>query len=136
MADGPVTWGAPVRSNRPGVYIVEQVPPRDLAPIDISALGRWVEHVPTLTLDGAKPTGRELAARLHTFWLPNQPVLYIGTSAASIGSRIAAFLRTPLGDRKPYAGGHWLKTLSGVDGLRIWWAETDASEEYEDALFT
>ena len=43
-------------------------------------------------------------------------------------------MRTPLGDRKPYAGGYWLKTLAGLDRLRVWWAETDAPEEYEDAL--
>ncbi len=55
-------------------------------------------------------------------------------SGASIGGRVAAFVRTPLGDRRPYAGGHWLKTLSVLDRVRIWWAETDAAEEYEDAL--
>ncbi len=44
--------------------------------------------------------------------------------------------RTPLGDRKPHAGGHWLKTLRGLDRARIWWAQTTAAEEYEDALFS
>ena len=135
MADGPATWGTPVRSNRPGVYLVELPNPPALAPIDFNAVGRWIEHVPTLTLDGIRPTGRELAARLHGFWLPDQPVLYIGMSAVSIGKRVAAYQRTVLGERKPHAGGYWLKALSGLDRLRIWWADTDAPEEYEDALF-
>ena len=134
MADGPATWGTPVRSNRPGVYLVELPSPPAAAPIDIAVVGSWLERVPTLTLDGRRPTGRELAARLHALWLPDQPILYVGTSSASIGARVAAFHRTPLGDRKPYAGGHWLKTLRGLDQLRVWWAETDAPEEYEDAL--
>ncbi len=134
MADGPAVWGAPVRSNRGGVYLVELPEPAASAPIDFNAVGRWIERVPTLTLDGAPPTGRELAARLRSFWLPGQPILYIGTSGVSIGARISASLRTPLGDRRPYAGGHWLRTLSGLDRLRIWWAETEAVEEYEDAL--
>jgi len=43
---------------------------------------------------------------------------------------------TPLGDAKPHPGGHWLKTLSVLRDLRVWWAETDAHEEYEDALLT
>lgn len=136
LADGPATWGTSVRSNRPGVYLVELPAPPALAPIDIAAVGRWIERVPTLTLDGKHPTGRELAARLHGFWLPDQPVLYIGMSTASVGGRVAQFIRTPLGDRKPHAGGHWLKTLSGLDRLRVWWAETDAPVEYEDALLS
>ena len=134
MADGPAVWGAPVRSNRPGIYLVELPEPADSAPLDFNAVGRWIERVPTLTLDGARPTGRDLAARLRAFWLPDQPILYVGTSGVSIGARVSATLRTPLGDRRPYAGGHWLRTLSGLDRLRIWWAETDAVEEYEDAI--
>ena len=134
MADGPTTWTIPVRSNRAGVYLVELPGAGATAPLDFNALGRWLERVPSLLLDGARPTGRELAARLHGFWLADQSVLYIGTSSASIGSRIGAFQRTLLGDRKPYAGGYWLKTLAELDRLRVWWAETDAPEEYEDAL--
>jgi transcription elongation factor GreA len=134
MADGPATLGTPVRSNKPGVYVIELAAPLTAAPIDFNAVGRWIERVPTLTLDGARPAGRDLAARLHGFWLAGQTVLYIGMSGASIGSRVGAFVRTPLGDRKPYAGGYWLKTLTDLDRLRVWWAETDAGEEYEDAL--
>jgi transcription elongation factor GreA len=134
MADGPTTWRVRVRSNRAGVYLVELPGAGATAPLDFNVLGRWLERVPSLLLDGARPTGRELAARLHGFWLADQSVLYIGTSNASIGSRIGAFQRTPLGDRKPYAGGYWLKTLAELDRLRVWWAETDAPEEYEDAL--
>jgi transcription elongation factor GreA len=134
LADGPAAWGTPVRSSRPGVYVVDLPSPPPSAPIDFAAIGRWLDRVPGLTLDGARPTGRELAARLHRFWLPDQPVLYVGMSAASIGARVAAYYRTPLGDPRPHAGGHWLKTLSGLDRLRVWWAETEAAEEYEDGL--
>ena len=133
-ADGPTAWGTIVRSGRPGVYIVELPSPPPSAPIDFGAVGRWLELVPELTLDGSRPTGREMAARLHRFWLPDQPVLYVGMSKASIGSRVSAFYRTPLGDARPYAGGYWLKTLSGLERLRVWWGETDGPEEYEDGL--
>jgi transcription elongation factor GreA len=49
---------------------------------------------------------------------------------------VAAYYDTPLGDRRPHAGGHWLKTFRTLDHLRIWWAGTDAAEEYEDAILT
>src|SRR4029079_3472349 len=39
-----------------------------------------------------------------------------------------------LGDRRPHSGAHWLKTLRSLDGIRVWWSLTDATEEYEDAL--
>jgi transcription elongation factor GreA len=47
---------------------------------------------------------------------------------------LAAIYATNLGDPKPTSAGHWLKTLSNVGELRVWWAETEAHEEYIDAL--
>jgi hypothetical protein len=134
MADGPVTWGRPVASNRPGVYVVEWSEPLAGAPVDLSSVGKWIETLPGLRLDGRRPTSRELAARLHEFWLPGQAVLYVGMTKLSIGGRVGALYRTPLGARVPHAAGHWLKTLRGLERARIWWAETDAPEEYEDGL--
>lgn len=136
MADGPITWGRPVPSAGPGIYIVEWPEPLEAAPVELTLVGKWLEHLPAMRLDGARPTSREVAARLHGFWLPYQTILYIGMTQASIGGRVGALYRTPLGDRKPHAGGHWLKTLRGLDRARIWWAQTTAAEEYEDALFS
>lgn len=134
LADGPVRWGSPVRSARPGVYLIELPGPVLRAPIDLSPVGTWIERVPTLELDGHRPTGKELAQRLGGFWLPDQVVLYVGSTDGSIGRRIDELVRTPLGDPAPYPGGRWLKTLRGLEQARVWWAETDAPEEYEDAL--
>ena len=135
-ADGPVTWGRPVPSAGPGVYLVEWPEALQDAPVELTLVGKWLERLPGLRLDGARPTSREVAARLHGFWLPGQTVLYVGMTPLSIGGRVGAYYRTPLGDRKPHAGGHWLKTLRGLDRARIWWAETTAAEEYEDALLS
>ncbi|HLA15788.1 MAG TPA: transcription elongation factor GreA, partial [Candidatus Limnocylindrales bacterium] len=63
-----------------------------------------------------------------------EPILYIGRSNASLAGRVNAYYRTPLGDPKPHAGGHWIKTLSILDETRVWWAETDAAEEAELSL--
>ncbi len=134
MADGPLPWGRPVPSGRPGVYVVEWPEARPDAPIELTLVGKWLERLPGLRLDGHRPTTRELAARLHDFWLPGQVVAFVGMTTGGLGSRLASLYRTPLGDRRPYAGGHWLKTLRGLDRTRVWWAETGAPEEYEDAL--
>lgn len=134
LADGPVRWGAQVRSRQPGLFIVELPEPLARAPVDASICGQWVERVPTLRLDGERPDGRQLARRLAGFWVPSQTVVYIGTTARALGPRVAALYATDLGSRRPHPGGHWLKTLRGLDQTRIWWAETEAVEEYEDAL--
>jgi hypothetical protein len=136
MADGPVTWGRPVQSSRPGVYVVEWSEALADAPVELTAVGSWIERLPTFRLDGHRPTSREVAARLHEFWLPGQTVLFVGMTSASIGGRVGALYRTPLGDRRPHAGGAWLRTLKGLNRARVWWAETDAPEEYEDAILS
>lgn len=135
MPDGPTRWGEPVRSREPGVLIVEMAGRLDEAPIDITAVRAWIERVPGLLLDGQRPTPTQLAQRLGSFWLPQQTVVYVGRTAKSLGGRAASLYATPLGDRRPHSGGHWLGTLSGREQLRIWWAETPSAEEYEDGLF-
>ncbi|MGH3114417.1 MAG: transcription elongation factor GreA, partial [Gaiellaceae bacterium] len=110
--------------------------PLPKAPIELTKVGKWIERVATLRLDGERPTSKALAARIAAFWLPVETVLYVGVSTASINGRVAAYYQTPLGDRRPHAGGHWLKTFHSLDGLRVWWAETSAPEEYEDAILT
>ncbi|HSL76524.1 MAG TPA: transcription elongation factor GreA, partial [Candidatus Limnocylindrales bacterium] len=137
LADGPVVWGSPGRpvpARGPGVFVVELVAPLPRAPIELTRVGKWIERVETLRLDGERPTSKALAARMAAFWLPSQTVVYIGSTTTSIGGRIAAMQRTVLGDRKPSAAGQWLGTLLPSTSMRVWWAQTEATEEYEDAL--
>jgi transcription elongation factor GreA len=132
--DGPARWGAPVASRAPGVFVVELPGGAAAAPLDLGALRRWIDRVPSLTLDGERPTPQVLQRRLAAEWVAGQPVLFVGRAAKGIGARLAAIYATTLGDAKPASAGHWLKTLSNPAELRVWWAETDAHEEYEDAL--
>ncbi len=136
MPDGPVTWGQPVRSRAPGIFVVELTAGTEAAPIDSRAVLAWLQRAPALLLDGERPTQSALAARLASFWLPRQRVLYIGRTNKSLGGRVGAAYATRLGDRRPHPGGHWLKTLSDLDRLRVWWAETEAPEEYEDGMLS
>jgi transcription elongation factor GreA len=133
--DGPQVLGRPVPRGGPGVYVVELAAPLPTAPLEVTRIGKWIEGLPELRLDGERPTSKALAARLAAFWLPGETVLYIGAAETSTGGRITALERHVLGERRPHAAGQWLKALT-VEGLRVWWAATDAHEEYEDALLT
>ncbi|HEU0235992.1 MAG TPA: transcription elongation factor GreA [Candidatus Limnocylindrales bacterium] len=133
LADGPAQLGRPIRAAGPGVYVVELAAPLATAPIELTRVGKWLERVPGLRLDGERPTSRALAARLAAFWLPSRTVLFVGSTSGAIGGRLAALEGHVLGDPRPHAAAQWLRTLD-VTGLRAWWALTDAPEEYEDAL--
>lgn len=136
LADGPAVWGRPMRASGPGIFIIELPNPPATAPIELTRIGKWIERLPGMQIDGEAATSKAVAARLASFWIPSTSVLYIGTSQQSMAARVGAIERTVLGDRRPYAGGNWLKTLTGLEWARVWWAGTDATEEYEDALFS
>jgi transcription elongation factor GreA len=134
MADGPVPWGRPIRHAAPGVFVVELPAPLASAPLDLSLVGKWLERVPELTLDGTRPASRELQRRLAEFWLPSQPVLLVGSTTGSVAGRLSSMAKTVPGDRKPAWTGFWLHFLRNVADLHIWWAATSDPELYEDAL--
>jgi hypothetical protein len=136
VAVGPVKWGEPVSSRAPGVYVVETPEPLDAAPLYLPAIRGWLERVPTLHLDGERPTVSELAERLGRFWLAREQVVYIGLTTGRLGKRLRDYYRTPLGDPRPHAGGHWIRTLEGLESFLVWWAETSSPERYEDDLLT
>lgn len=134
LADGPVIWGRRVRSAKPGVYLVEFPAAVERAPLDLALVGKWLERATGLLLDGARPTSKDLLARVARDWLPGQTVLFIGSAGESLADRVAALQATPPGSPLPCPDGLRLHLLRGVEACRVWWAETDAPEEYEDAL--
>jgi transcription elongation factor GreA len=134
LADGPSRWGQPVAGRGPGLYIVELPAPLPSPSIDLAAIGRWIEHVPNLRLDGARPTGKALAARLAAFWLGDASVIYAGATRTSIGGRVAALGGHVLGEPRGHADGQWLHVLRELPTTRVWWAATSAPEEYLDAV--
>jgi len=110
---------------------------RPQAPLELTRVGKWLERLPGLRMDGTRPTSKTLAARLASLWWPDAPVIFAGGTERSLGGRVAALYAQVPGDRQPHPEGQWLHLLRGLEGLgaRLWWAETDAPEEYLDALF-
>jgi len=136
LADGPVRWGQPVPGRGPGIYVVELGAPLPSAPLELALVGKWLERLADLRMDGKRPTSRALEARLASLWWPDARVLYAGATERSIGGRVAALVAHVPGERQPHADGQWLHLLRGLDriGVRVWWAQTKAPEEYLDAV--
>ena len=132
---GPVKWDQPVDCNQHGVYIVSLSPDPnyndewliDTAPISEEAVARWIADVPGLTVDGRRPKPEELVSRLSEFWLPDEAILYIGCTAGALGlgRRVQQYYCHVLGNPRPHSGGHWIKALSVLDCLTVFWAPTE-----------
>ena len=136
QVEGPILWGRPVIGSGPGVFIVELPAPQPKVAIDPNAIREWLSRAPDLRMDGKQPTVKELQTRLASFWLPDQAILYIGSSLKSVAARLAGMYKTPLGERRPQPAGYWLKTLHDLNKARIWWSPTSDPELYEDQLIS
>jgi hypothetical protein len=140
--DGPVRWSQPVKNRRPGVYVVSTSndPEKHLGLqstpfISIEIIGKWIQRVPSIELDGVRnPAAIDIADRLAEFWLPDESILYIGMTNTKVQTRINQYYSTPLGDRRPHVGGHWLKTLSNLSELFLYHADCEAPKSIEDQL--
>ena len=140
--DGPVRWSHPVKNGSPGVYIVSTSsdPTRHLGlepspPISVDLVSGWIRRVPSIELDGTRGcTAADLAARLADFWLSDESILYIGMTTARVRTRVNQYYKTPLGDRRPHAGGHWLKTLSNLSELFLYHAVSESPRSKEGQL--
>jgi hypothetical protein len=134
MPAGEVTWGERVASRTAGVYVIETPESLSTAPLDRSAIAAWMARSPSILVDGEPASVAVLAERLGSFWIPNERVVYVGLAGTSVARRVDQFYRTPLGDPRPHAGGHWLKALASLARLRVWWAESDDPDGAEAAL--
>ncbi len=139
-------WGDAVAESRAGVYVVALTDdpaallelPGD-APVSIEAVDHLLTVRPELMLDGVRPKTSSLAARIARFWFPDEVALYIGRAGTTarpraLRTRIRDYYTTPLGARKPHAGGWLLKTLENLPELSVHYAQAADPEEAESEM--
>lgn len=142
-----VRWGNIPKSSNTGIYIVSTSQSPKLnnnlctsAPISNEILKFWLNKVKTLQIDGEiSPTVSQLRDRLNQFWLPDESILYIGQTESSKGikGRVMQYYKTELGERKPHAGGHWIKTLIKLDQLFVhYFPDRTPAKTEENLLLT
>jgi len=137
VPDRCVRWATPVPQTAIGIYIVALTDDPDSvagaladAPIAAERLTHLLKVRSELRLDGARPTATELARRRSAFWFPDEVVLYIGLAGQPLRTRVRQYYATPLGAKRPHAGGWWLKTLAVLGEL---WVHDAATPDYETA---
>jgi hypothetical protein len=128
---GVVRWRTPVPESAPGVYIValtddldSTAAARPAAPLARAALEQLLAVRPELRMNLAQPDADDIIERLGGFWPGDEVVLYIGLAGQPLRTRVGQYYKTPLGARRPHAGGWWLKTLAVLDELWVHWSPT------------
>lgn len=136
---GKVKWGQNFHSSHRGIYLISLskdefsnggIIPK--APISHERIDFWLNKVPSFELDNKKyPKADLVVERLSRFWLPDENILYIGMTNATLSVRVSQYYSTELGEKRPHAGGHWLKTLSNLSELYVYYSECDNPENIE-----
>lgn len=137
---GVVSWNARIPRANPtaGVYVVsvnaghDESSPPGPARISEEECAAWLERADELTLHGQRPTPSELAAHVAWWWLPEEPVVYIG-KATNLSVRVSDYYKTPLGAPRKHGGGRWLKTLQGLRRVFVHWAKVATAENARNA---
>jgi hypothetical protein len=122
-----VRWGRKIHTEKEGVYFVSLSNNPDLnsgaiseIPICKVVLKKWIEKVGGFEIDKIRTFDVELIIkRLSEFWLPDENIVYIGkapirNNGKGIGIRINEFYNTDYGEKRPHAGGHWIKSFTTI----------------------
>ena len=140
---GVVRWGQRLPEAGPGVYAVSLTERADAVddvqaqcPLSGAAIDELLAARPELRLDGARPSAQELASRLTSLWLADESIVYIGLAGTSLRARVAQYYKTPLGARRPHAGGWPLKTLSVLAELWVHFAACPDPDAAEQAMLS
>jgi hypothetical protein len=138
---GAARWDEDVDLDEPGVYLISidddpdfVGPAATAAPISAVAIAELLEVRSELKVDGRRPTPVELEQRIASFWLVDEPVVYIGLAGTSVRNRVKQYYRTPLGARRPHAGGWFLKALASLPDLWVHYAEASEPKASEDQM--
>ncbi len=138
---GVVRWDESLPSRSPGVYVVALVPRVDRVegclsecPLSMAAVRELLNVRSELTLDDGRPTAQALAARVGSFWLPDEVVLYVGKTTEPLHKRVGDYYRTKIGARSPHAGGRFLRLLTDLEQLHVHYAETDDPKRGESRM--
>lgn len=127
-----VKWKEIIPSEKEGIYIVSlsNDPEKNDGilneiPISQNIIEKWIKKVNGFELDKILTFDKDLIIeRLSEFWLPDENIVYIGkapvrSSGKGIGNRVKEFYKTEYGEKRPHAGGHWIKSLSNLNDLYV-----------------
>lgn len=141
-----VKWETPITSKKEGIYIVSLSPSEDTnktigeLPISMEILKKWIKKLDYFTIDQEKTEDANIIKdRLEEFWIPDENIIYIGKAplrknGKGIGNRVNEYYKTAIGEKRPHAGGHWIKMLRNIKDLYVYYVECSDSDDIEKKM--
>jgi hypothetical protein len=142
-----VKWGERIHTEAQGIYIVslssdpsQNSGLKETAPISKSIIQDWIKKVDGFEIDKQKTYDADkIIRRMSEFWLPDENILYIGKAPLrqnkkGIGNRVNEYYKTKYGEKRPHAGGHWLKALSILNNTYVYYTPCSQPGDVETNL--
>jgi hypothetical protein len=123
----------------PGVYLVST--PKDPDTVNgpstcLFSESRVTELLlvrPGIKVAGAPADVGSLLRALRALWPEGESVLCVGLAERSVARRVGQYFSTPIGARRPHAGGWPIKMLADLGDLHLHVAAADAPGAAEEA---
>jgi hypothetical protein len=142
---GPIKWEEKFHAKYNGVYIISlngnpecDIPHDRSLKIDESTFRSWLAEAKNLQIDGVKVTNmKQVQNYLEQYWKKDENILYIGESTSitnPLEKRIGQFYQHKVGKKGPHSGGYWLKLISNLKDVNIYYAECSNPREIEFKL--
>lgn len=138
----PYKWNEELDANINGVYVISTsdnptINNKNKFELSIcsKAFENWLQEAPNLEIENEKVNNlNQVKNYLMKYWDENENILYIGESSSKtnpIQKRINQFYTHKVGKKGPHTGGYWIKLLSCIDDLFIYFAESSNPRETE-----
>lgn len=135
--DGKIKWSNIKAYDIPkqkGIYIIAMESPMCSPEFSDAAISEWMSLAENMLIDEESPSVYDIKVRLDGFWYPDETILYIGKTSGdnqTLRKRLFQFYWHKLGKNSPHRGGHWIKTLSNLNDLNVYWGIVEDEDPYE-----
>jgi len=135
-----IKWNTKILSNENGVYVISlsdnpSVNKGVLNKFEINeeVFDSWKTLSPELNVNG-QISKKIIESELNQYWRASENILYIGESSSKtngISKRVNQFYIHQVGWKGPHTGGYWIKLLSQLEDLYVYYAACDNPRDTE-----
>lgn len=136
----PLKWSnaIPIKGN--GVYVISTSNNSTMnrgitssCKMNEEVFKRWKTFSPELHVSNVSII-ESIEAEINKFWKPKENILYIGESSSEtngLAKRVNQFYIRQVGWKGPHTGGYWIKLLSQLEELYVYYAVCDYPRDTE-----
>lgn len=136
----PLKWrnSIPIKGN--GVYVISSSSNSTInkgitssCKVNEEVFKKWKSFSPELHVNNIS-TIEAIEKEIKKFWKPKENILYIGESSSEtngLAKRVNQFYIHQVGWKGPHTGGYWIKLLSQLEELYVYYSVCDHPRDTE-----